>query len=99
MEEGRTALRPDPVGGGIGHAERLDRVASVGVEILQPREFLESTGDPTRWRPYADPEAVVFANEKQRHPQTLVLALRRGVERTLRGGMVRRGVPETAHHD
>ena len=44
-------------------------------------------------------EAVVFANEKQRHRQTLMLALRRGVEGALSGGMVRRSVAETAHRD
>ena len=94
--------RRAPVGaypGGRRHrgVERCRKVGAVGFEVLEPLPMTVGSGDPSPRRLGADSNPVVFADEQQRHGQTLIRRMHRRVDGAERRRVVDRGVTETAH--
>ena len=81
--------------GGRG-AHGVDEVAPVGGEVLEARAAAVRVPDPALGRRHADADAVVLADEQQRHRQAAVAHRDRRVDRAGRGRVVGRGVAEAA---
>jgi hypothetical protein len=97
QERGGT-VRAHVLDGPHGRVVGVGEVAAVGGEVLDagtPRGRL----DPALGRLDADADAVVLADEQDRHPLALIGRVRGGVEPGQGGGVVERGVAEAAHGD
>ena len=97
VQEGGTAVLPDPRHRAVGRRQRCHQVAAVGLDVLQPWPASVSGADPAGGCADTDSDAVVLADEEQRHRDALVAGLDRRVDGPCRRGVVRRGVTEAAH--
>ena len=98
QERGRAA---GPHIGGCfrGGVKAGHRVASRRAEVAESRPPGVRLGDPAAWSPDADPQAVVLADQQQRHRQALIGRPAGGVDSAGRRGVARRRVPEAGHRD
>ena len=76
-----------------------DRVQAIAVDVAKFRVTAEHGADPAFGRPCGNTDPVVLAYEQQRHRELLIGRPGGGIERALGGGVVRRGIPETAEDD
>ncbi len=98
VQESRSAVLPNPVRGLLGHRQATQRIRAVDGEVPQAVAVTIGGLDPALRRAHADADAVVLAHQQQRHRQALESAVQCRVDRAGRGGVVGRGVAETAHH-
>ena len=83
-----------------GAAIGVDHVEAAAMDIVEPRP-VAGTGasiQPPR-RPGRNADAIVLAQEDERHRRALIGGPAGGVERALRRRMVGRGVAEAGEHD
>ena len=97
VEERRTPVLPDPGHGPVGCRQRCDQVAAVGLDVLQSRAAPVGGADPAGGCAHADPDAVVLADEEQRHRDALEPGMDCRVDGPGCRGVVRRRVTEAAH--
>ena len=99
MEDGRAAMRADPVDELSRRLEHTLRVGAVGRLVAQLRPRAQRQLDPALRRRDADAEAVVLAEKEQRQRQALVHGVRRAVQPRLRRRVIERRVTEAADDD
>ena len=97
VQERRTAVLPDPRHRAVGCRQRCHQVAAVRLDVLQSWPAPVGGSDPAGGCADTDPDAVVLADEEQRHRDALVAGLDRRVDGPCRRGVVRRGITEAAH--
>ena len=82
-----------------GGVEAGRRVAAVGAEVAQRGPSGVRGRHPAVRSADADPQAVVLADQQQRHRQALIGRAAGGTDRADRRGVTGRGVPEAGHRD
>ena len=90
MQECRTTRRAAVIDGARDLFVALRDVETIRVEIIEIAAVAEIRADPVRRRLHRNADAVVFADEQHGRRQFLIRRPRSGVERGLRGRVVRR---------
>src|SRR6266498_765020 len=99
MQDGRRPPLPYPPCRGERRVVGLRQVDAVRVEIGDTRPRGADSTDPAGRRAHTDSEPVVLAHKQQRERKPFMRAVRGGIERTGRRGVVDRRVPKTAYHE
>ena len=99
MQEDRLPARPHPLDRLARAIVELHRIGARGAEVTQPGSIAVARGDPPARGSDADPDAVVFADEQQRHGQALKRRPARRVDCADCGRMVGRCIAEAADRD
>ena len=95
QEDGSTG-RADPLDRLDDQRPRGRRIGAVDRDVGQARARSVRRLDPARRRRDRDAPAVVLADQQQRHRETAVGGIERGVDRPDGGGVVDRGIAEGA---
>ena len=96
----RACARVRAIARGLARAAiGVDHVEAAAMDIFERRPVLERGLDPAARRPRRNADAIVLAQEDERHRRALIGGPGGGVERALRGRMVGRGVAEAGEHD
>ena len=99
MEDGGASVLAHPVCESPGSREHRPGVFTGRGFVPEVDPAGQRPRHPSLRRRNADPEAVVLADEEQRHGQVLVRCVARRVQRGLRGRVIQRRVTEAADDD